>query len=339
MVSIYSLPFVDLPSIFKRSDPEEQVKEDSFVFQASWPQDMRISTLEKILCVVYDIFSLLFLPLGIVRIIAYGFHKLGAQIVLPAAYSEVNLNTERELLLQSKNVSSIAMKTPDGITLDGVIIDPLFPIKDGVTLIDFLGNSAYYEQCGHYGQNLQGLRQIVRFNYRGVGKSEGAPTYEGLQLDGWTVVQYVHHHLGVPLDKIFIRGWSLGGFFGASAAVRNPGTRFLSDRSFSSLPKLSHAIISKLYGSCIGALAAGFSIISNWELNAAHLWDQIKSHKWIAYHPKDEIIPFEGSLAYVRPQDNLIVLKDDIFEIEPHCRPWNDAEMALLQTLISTPTF
>jgi fermentation-respiration switch protein FrsA (DUF1100 family) len=104
-----------------------------------------------------------------------------------------------------------------------------FPTEDGLTLVSWIipapdessgpwllichgnaGNLSEFGRPAHYA----GLRQLglnlLAFDYRGYGESEGVPNEKGLYHDAQAAYRYLREDLGVPADRIVVFGHSLG---------------------------------------------------------------------------------------------------------------------------------
>ncbi len=75
---------------------------------------------------------------------------------------------------------------------------------------------------------------VVTFNYRGFGQSEGDPSESGLYKDGEAAYQFLNN-LGIDDEHLVIYGYSLGGAVAADIAARHP-VNVVLDRAFSSGP-------------------------------------------------------------------------------------------------------
>jgi fermentation-respiration switch protein FrsA (DUF1100 family) len=115
----------------------------------------------------------------------------------------------------------VEIPTEDGITLVGWAI----PAGDstGPWLLICHGNAGNLSDFGrpaHYA----GLRQLglnlLAFDYRGYGESEGVPTEEGLYADARAVYRYLQEQLGVPPSRIVVFGHSLGSAVAIDLASR-----------------------------------------------------------------------------------------------------------------------
>ena len=81
-----------------------------------------------------------------------------------------------------------------------------------------------------------GVANILLFNYRGVGLSEGNPRVgDDLVDDGIGAVEYLRREYGADPDKVLIYGHSMGGGAGSIARTHYPNGPLVVDRSFASL--------------------------------------------------------------------------------------------------------
>lgn len=322
--SIQTLPYINIQQSDRLVANE--------VFEAEMPKYLQFSTLGKIKRAAYNIFSVVFFPLGVCRLIKQKLHSAGSSMVLPSQNHPKNTDSikkGKEYLQQKLDGTGVTIRTPDGILLDGMH----FPgKKEGVnlntsdqTIIFFNGNGENYESAG---SPLKGIvtKKVINedgqetdvqvaisyvncnfkdftkmgynvfvFNYRGVQNSSGTPTREGLILDGEAALQYVNKGLKVPMDRITLFGHSLGGAISAQVAANNPEVNVCNDRSFSSLSKVAHVTFSEVHP-LIGALASAAIRILGWNFDTVKAWKKIEGKKWVIYNSNDLTIKPKGSL-------------------------------------------
>jgi uncharacterized protein len=108
-------------------------------------------------------------------------------------------------------VQRVTFPTEDGLKLASWVI-PAGASSSGYWLLICHGNAGNLSEFGrpaHYA----GLRQLglnlLAFDYRGYGESEGAPTEEGLYRDAKGAYRYLREQ-GIPPDRIIVFGHSLG---------------------------------------------------------------------------------------------------------------------------------
>jgi hypothetical protein len=113
----------------------------------------------------------------------------------------------------------------DGVTLVAWIIRAPGTRPAGRWLLVCHGNAGNLADAGrpaHYaGLRALGLN-ILAFDYRGYGESDGVPTEEGLYRDAEAAYRYLHERLGVTPDRIVLFGHSLGSAVAVDLATRVP---------------------------------------------------------------------------------------------------------------------
>lgn len=315
ITSITDRPIPYSPVLGAQKVQYKHVKEEPF--KAEYPK----SPLFKRIChIAYNIFSVLFFPIGLCRLLGHGLHTLAGRKVVPAQTRKDKdlLDRGRESLIKDWGCSPVAFKTPDGKLLDGMHIPGKNVSKQAPTIIMFNGNGETYELKGatmdvKWSQEgnqkadialdvpLSNLADFVAkgynvllFNYRGVGRSEGSATRDGLILDGESAFQYARKRLGVPEDKIILFGHSLGGGIATQVAAKHPLVQLINIRSFASLEKTVRAIFAKT--PWLGFVLSKIMLALGWEFDSESKWDQVKGCKWVVHHPFDPVIQKNAGL-------------------------------------------
>jgi uncharacterized protein len=129
--------------------------------------------------------------------------------------------------------------------------------------------------------------QVLLFDYRGYGLSTGAPTEDGLLLDGEAAADYLQKDLGVPPGRTVYFGQSLGSGVAALLAVRRPPARLILLSAFDSLP----AVARQHYF----FLPAGFLMRDRFD--AAAVVGRISCPILFLHPGRDEIIPVSRGRA------------------------------------------
>lgn len=110
------------------------------------------------------------------------------------------------------SVQRVEFPTEDGLTIVSWII-PAAEDSTGLWLLICHGNAGNLSEFGrpaHYaGLGQLGLN-LLAFDYRGYGESEGLPTEAGLYKDAQAAYRYLRKTLGVPAERIVVFGHSLG---------------------------------------------------------------------------------------------------------------------------------
>lgn len=136
-------------------------------------------------------------------------------IIYPAslpAGSRTNVPTPKQFHIQ--DAESIKFPTPDGETLHAYLLRPPTPaLKKNITLITFHGNAGNVGHRLPIGKVLSESLgcHVFMVEYRGYGMSTGAPSEDGLSIDGQTALDFVRNHEELRKTHIVLYGQSLGG--------------------------------------------------------------------------------------------------------------------------------
>lgn len=110
-------------------------------------------------------------------------------------------------------------ETPDGLLLHGWLIGDYESGNKPIVVYSHgnAGNiSGRVEIAGAIAN--QGAA-VFLYDYRGYGKSDGAPTEEGIYVDGKSVINYLKDELEVKSNQLVFYGQSLGGAVAARQAA------------------------------------------------------------------------------------------------------------------------
>ena len=92
-----------------------------------------------------------------------------------------------------------------------------------------MGRPAHYAGLRALGLNL------LAFDYRGYGESEGKPTEPGLYADATAAYRYLRDVLHVPPGRIVLFGHSLGSAVAVDLATREPAAGIVLDGALASV--------------------------------------------------------------------------------------------------------
>jgi hypothetical protein len=133
-------------------------------------------------------------------------------------------------------VERVEIRTDDGVTLVAWVI-PSEHSSDPWLLICH-GNGGNISEAGrpfHYA-GLRGLGlNLLAFDYRGYGESEGKPTEPGLYRDAEAAYRYLRDTLDAVPDRIVIFGHSLGSAVAVELAGRVPASGLILDGALTSV--------------------------------------------------------------------------------------------------------
>lgn len=207
------------------------------------------------------------------------------------------------------------------------------------TVILSTGNGGVYEQ--HKSEALSYLFRninVVMFNFRGFGKSEGDPTERGLKLDMEAAYQLGKIKSGHRDKKILFKGLCMSGGPAAFVAAQHPDTNLFLDQSYSDFKTLmkenAKKNIDDYFESTIGDLDPNSIKIKlikqlknlvekiapkviDWlapNYNTVEALSQNRGYKAIFYVHDDEMVNFKHvernikAVADARKMDRLIVM-------------------------------
>ncbi len=169
--------------------------------------------------------------------------------------------------------------TRDGRSLNGWFI-PSDTAKS--TVILFHGNAG---NIGHRLEKIMifndlGLNVFV-FDYRGYGKSPGAPSESGLYKDAEAAYEYLTKERGIPQDEIILYGESIGGAVAVHLAKEKGIRALITEEAFTSIKDMS-------------GLAYPFipNFIFSSRFDSVPKIKAISCPKLIIHAVDDEIVPF-----------------------------------------------
>lgn len=178
---------------------------------------------------------------------------------------------------------------PDGVRLNGWFI-PHTEARS--TLVWFHGNAG---NIGHRVENIKLLHERVKanifiFDYRGYGRSQGAPDENGTYLDGEAALALVREKLGeAGAETVVLFGRSLGAAVAAEMATRFPAQALILESPFVSI-----AAMARLY---FPLLPVGPFLRTRYDVE-----EKIRNVKvpvLVLHGDRDTIVPFEhGKLVF-----------------------------------------
>jgi len=148
--------------------------------------------------------------------------------------------------------------------------------------------------AGNISHRLDGIRMfhdmglsVLIFDYRGYGKSTGAPSEAGTYQDAETAWQYLTMQRGIAPARIVVFGESLGGAVAAHLAARHqPGALILAS-TFTAMPDLA----ADLYP----FLPARW--LARYRYDTRRYLQDVHAPVLIAHSRDDEIIPYRHGKA------------------------------------------
>lgn len=174
----------------------------------------------------------------------------------------------------------LEINTEDGFRLHGWFV----PVENAdLTVLYFHGNAGNIS--GRL-ETIQLLHQlglnVLIFDYRGYGRSEGKPTEEGTYRDATAVWNYLANHKNIAADNIVIMGRSLGGSIAAWLAGRQEPAAAILESTFTSAADLGSEIYPWL----------PVRWLISFEYETQEYIQQIQAPIFMAHSPDDNVVPF-----------------------------------------------
>ena len=212
----------------------------------------------------------------------------------------------------------LQITTKDGFTLCGMHFQDQRSLyhSNTRTLLVFGGNGELYKMGASAWlfkllQRSSNPFNIIMFDPRECGYSEGRAHAKKLVEDGETVYQYVVHELGVEEDSLDLYGFSLGAAVATLVKANHPTTQgvLISNRSFQSLHHAVKGIFSRLqhpFSYLCSKLASQLQHHAGWDLQPLQAWKSIQSPKMVICHSDDPVISYCASLERGLHEEDLL---------------------------------
>lgn len=171
------------------------------------------------------------------------------------------------------------------VTEDDVRLHAWFvPQRDSdKTLLFFHGNAG---NISHRGDSIKifhdlGLNVLI-FDYRGYGQSEGKPTEAGLYKDARAAWNYLTQTRGISNQQIVLFGRSLGGVVAAKLATEVDAGAIILESTFSSARDMAQELFPIL----------SYVIPLRFNFDSAQFIQEVDSPVLVIHSTEDEIIPY-----------------------------------------------
>jgi hypothetical protein len=126
---------------------------------------------------------------------------------------------------------------------------------------------------------------VFIFDYRGYGRSQGAPTEDGLYTDAHSAYNYLVNEKNIPPERIVLYGKSIGANVAIELASKLETGMLISDSAFTSALDMGKKIFPFIPRSLL-------RLIASVEFDAISKIRDIKIPKLIIHSRDDEIVPF-----------------------------------------------
>jgi|MudIll2142460700_1097286.scaffolds.fasta_scaffold04141_3 hypothetical protein len=210
-----------------------------------------------------------------VLLIAYVYVKQGSMLYFPLK------EIETTPLAIGLDYRELTLRTKDGVDISAWYI----PAENARGYVLFCHGNA-----GNISHRLDSIRifhslglGVLIFDYRGYGRSKGAPDEEGTYRDAEGAWDYLVDSLHVNPEKIIFFGRSLGSAVAAEMALRKQAGVLIVESGFTSVPDLGSSFYPYL----------PVRLLSKYRYASIEKVGKIKIPKLFIHSPEDEIVPYE----------------------------------------------
>ena len=135
---------------------------------------------------------------------------------------------------------------------------------------------------------------VLIFDYRGYGKSEGSPSESGTYQDVTAAWRFLIDVKKIPANKIIVFGRSLGGAIAAYAASKNAPGALILESAFTSVPDLASQIYPLF----------PVRLLARYRYPTRRYLEGISCPVLIIHSREDEIVPFShGQSLFAAAKD------------------------------------
>lgn len=177
----------------------------------------------------------------------------------------------------------ISLTTGEGLKLHGWFIPSEAP---RFTVLFCHGNGG---NIGHRIEKIKMFNEldlnVLIFDYRGYGMSEGSPSEKGLYHDAELFYDYLVKEKGISYEKIISYGESLGGAVVIELAMRREMGAIIIESSFTSVGEMAKRVVPFLP-----------AFVYNSRFDSINKISHISCPKLFFHSADDEIVPFEQGM-------------------------------------------
>jgi len=137
-----------------------------------------------------------------------------------------------------------------------------------------LGTAQYFLSLGF---------NVLLFDYRGYGESDGNPSEAALYADGTAAYRWLTESRKIPAEQIVLFGRSLGGAVAVDLAARLPARALVLESTFSSVSDMARHLFPFL----------PMSLLLRFELDSESKIDSVTMPILVVHSPADDIVPYE----------------------------------------------
>ena len=206
-------------------------------------------------------------------------------IFFPAKYPEGDWDLERLARLpggENPAIEDAFFETSDGVKLHGWHCAPRGAAASDQVLLWFHGNAGNLSDRYDMIRGFTALGvSVFIMDYRGYGRSEGAPSEKGIYLDARAAWRHLTEERNIPASRIVIFGKSLGGAAAVDLASNVRPMGVILQSAFTSVPDMAQVVFPFLPRFLVRTKMDNLSKIA-----------RVGAPKLFIHSPGDEVVPF-----------------------------------------------
>ncbi|MBI5632105.1 MAG: alpha/beta hydrolase [Nitrospirae bacterium] len=225
------------------------------------------------------------LGLGYLGLIAFVYVRQPNMLYFPTR------DIERTPASIGLSFEEVRLKTTDGLSIAAWHI----PAPDAKAVLLFCHGNG-----GNISHRLDSIRifhdlglSVLIFDYRGYGRSEGAPAEKGTYLDAEAAWNFLVKDKGIDPARIVIFGRSLGSAVAAELAMRRRAGALIIESGFTSIPDLGRKYYPYM----------PVSLITRFHYATIDKVSSLALPKLFIHSPDDEVIPYEQGVRLFEAAD------------------------------------
>ena len=179
----------------------------------------------------------------------------------------------------------VAYPSSDGVTVSAWIVPAAGASPSDTWLLICHGNfgSIGYGGRPEFYASMRGLGiNLLAFDYRGFGESDGAPDERGLYDDATASYQHLTHSLGVLPARIILFGHSLGSGVAIELASRMPAAGLIVEGAYTSIVDRGQELYPFF----------PIALMATQRFPSLERIQQVEMPKLFLHSPEDSVIPY-----------------------------------------------
>lgn len=213
-----------------------------------------------------------------------GLLPVGTYLVLDLVLHAFLFHPSRGEVPPAAIAETVRYAASDGTELEGYWVAAAGPARR--TVVVFHGNADAASNGVPWARALAAHgADVLLAEYRGYGRSEGAPSAQGIERDAEGAIRYLREERGVPLERLVVQGHSLGGA-AAITALAGPANGCAGGIVLSTFTSLHDMAVAVLGAPLTYLVRDGYA------LDSAARAPHVRSPILHVHGDADEVVPY-----------------------------------------------